>query len=302
MLQQDSINPSSHSSAAASTPSKGNAGKAAIGVAAVAYVLASLLLVFQMHTRLVNLESKQSTAATEQSRQAERMDSDEAALRATNDALTGRVAMTEKDLAQRTADLQRQSRNSVSKLRKEQNEQMADVKGQVGTVVTDVASTKTDLADTKDKLDHAVGDLGLQSGLIARTREDVEYLRHRGDRNYYDFTLVKGKAPTQLASISLQLKKADAKRGKYTVVVLADDRSIEKKDRTMFEPMQFYTGKTRVLYEAVVFAVDKNTVSGYLSTPKEYVAQNHASAAPASQSSSDQSQPAEQSTPPPQPR
>lgn len=299
MLQHESINPSS-SSSAASTPAKGNAGKAAIGVAAVAYVLASLLLIFQMHTRLVNLESKQATATTEQSRLAERMDSDEAALRATNDALTGRVAMTEKDLAQRTAELQRQSRSSVSKLRKEQAEQFADVKGQVGTVATDVASTKTDLADTKDKLDHAVGDLGLQSGLIARTREDVEYLRHRGDRNYYDFTLVKGKAPTQLASVSLQLKKADPKHGKYTVVVLADDRAIEKKDRTMFEPMQFYTGKSRVLYEAVVFNVDKNTVSGYLSTPKEYVAANRANAAPASQSPSDQ--PAEQSTPPPQPR
>jgi hypothetical protein len=296
MLQHESIDPSSPVATSHVTSTGG--GKAAIiGAAAVAYVLASLLLVFQMHNRLVNLESRQATATTEQSRLAERMDSDEAALRATNDALTGRVAMTEKDLAQRTAELQRQSRNSVSKLRKEQAEQLADVKGQVGTVATDVETTKTGLAETRDKLDHAVGDLGLQSGLIARTREDVEFLRHRGDRNYYDFTLVKGKGPTPVGSISLQLKKADPKHGKYTVVVLADDRAIEKKDRTMFEPMQFYTGKSRALYEAVVFTVDKNTVSGYLSTPKEYVAQSQASS-----SQGNQSQASEQVQRPEQPR
>jgi len=71
-----------------------------------------------------------------------------------------------------------------------------------------------------------------------------------------------------VSTVSLELKKADVKRGKYTLVVLADDRPIEKKDRTMNEPVQFYTGRDRMLYELVVNQVNKNQVVGYLSTPK----------------------------------
>lgn len=118
------------------------------------------------------------------------------------------------------------------------------------------------------KLDRAIGDLTGQSGLIARTREDLEELRHRGDRNYYEFSLSKGEHATQLSTIALQLKKADAKKGKFTLNVIADDRVIEKKDRGVAEPLQFYTGRNRQLYDVVIFTVDKNKVTGYLSTPK----------------------------------
>jgi hypothetical protein len=76
-----------------------------------------------------------------------------------------------------------------------------------------------------------------------------------------------------VSTVSLQLKKANPKKARYTLNVLADDRAIEKKDRTMFEPLQFYTGRDRQLYEVVVFTVDKNKVSGYLSAPKQLLAQ-----------------------------
>jgi ATP-dependent DNA ligase len=129
------------------------------------------------------------------------------------------------------------------------------------------------LEATKQKLERSIGDLGVQSGLIAHTRDDLEILKHRGDRNYYEFTLVKGTRPSRVSTVSLQLKKANPKKAKYTLNVLADDRAIEKKDRTMFEPLQFYTGRDRQLYEVVVFTVDKNKVSGYLSAPKQLLAQ-----------------------------
>ena len=118
------------------------------------------------------------------------------------------------------------------------------------------------------KLDRAIGDLTGQSSLIARTREDLEELRHRGDRNYYEFTLTKGERATRLSTVSLQLKKADAKKCKFTLNVASDDRVIEKKDRGVAEPLQFYTGRNRQLYEVVIFTVEKNRVTGYLSTPK----------------------------------
>jgi hypothetical protein len=124
------------------------------------------------------------------------------------------------------------------------------------------------LEATKARLETVKGDMGVMSGLIATTRDDLETLKHRGDRNYYEFSLDKGKRPTPVSTVSLQLKKTDAKRGKFTLNVMADDRTIEKKDRNVNEPIQFYTGRGRMLYELVVWTVDKTKITGYLSTPK----------------------------------
>jgi len=187
--------------------------------------------------------------------------------------------MTQQELqsrmAARTADLQRQQQAAEKRLAEEQKSQISQVSGEVagvrndlGSTKTDLASTKTDLEATKAKLERAIGDLGVQSGLIAHTRDDLEELKRRGDRNYYEFTLEKGFRPTPVSTVSLQLKKADAKKSRFTLNVVADDKTIEKKDRTVAEPMQFYTGRDRVLYEVVVLSVEKNKVSGYLATPK----------------------------------
>jgi hypothetical protein len=68
--------------------------------------------------------------------------------------------------------------------------------------------------------------------------------------------------------VSLELKKADVKHSRYTLIVYADDKKIEKKDRGLNEPVQFYTGKDNYLYELVVNSIDKNQVKGYIATPK----------------------------------
>jgi len=109
--------------------------------------------------------------------------------------------------------------------------------------------------------------LGVQSGLIAHTASELDVLKHKGDRNYYDFTLQKG-ARTPVSTVSLQLKKVDPKKSRFTLNVIADDRTIEKKDRTVGEPLQFYTGRDRLLYEVVVFTANKSSITGYLATPK----------------------------------
>jgi len=142
------------------------------------------------------------------------------------------------------------------------------VKSDVGSVKSDVANTRSELEATKARLERMNGDLGIQSGLIARTRDDLEFLKHKGDRNYYEFTLGKAKSPSPVGTVSLQLKKADMKRGKYTLAVLADDKTIEKRDKNLNEPVQFYSGRERQLFEIVVFGMDKDKVTGYLSTPK----------------------------------
>ena len=109
------------------------------------------------------------------------------------------------------------------------------------------------------------------SGLIAHNRDDLEELKRRGDRNYYEFKVTKSKTPQRVGPVQVTLNKTDQKKGKYTMTVFVDDRSIEKKDKTAGEPVQFYLkGSARMApYEIVVFDVGKNDINGYLSTPKD---------------------------------
>jgi multidrug efflux pump subunit AcrA (membrane-fusion protein) len=192
-----------------------------------------------------------------------------------NDALREKVGLTKQELAQRVAELKAQQKASESRLEKEQKAQISAVTGEisgvktdVGGVKSDVASTKADLEATKAKLQSTIGDLGVQSGLIAHTAGDLDILKHKGDRNYYEFTLLRGAKPQPVSTVSLQLKKADAKKGKFTMNVTSDDKTIEKKDRNVSEPIQFYSGREHMLFELVVWTVDKNKATGYLSTPK----------------------------------
>jgi DNA repair exonuclease SbcCD ATPase subunit len=194
---------------------------------------------------------------------------------AQEETLARQAGMTKKELIQRTSELQTEQRAAASRLEKEQKEQMTAVSGEisgvktdVGGVRTDVASTKADLEATKAKLQSTIGDLGVQSGLIAHTAGDLDVLKHKGDRNYYEFTLLRGAKPQPVSTVSLQLKKADVKKGKFTVNVTSDDKTIEKKDRNISEPIQFYSGRDHLLFELVVWTVDKNKATGYLSTPK----------------------------------
>src|SRR5580692_9776727 len=197
---------------------------------------------------------------------------------ASEETLAHQLGITKKELTQRAAQLQAEQKSAESRLEQQQKasqEQIGQVSGEVagvktdvGGVKTDVASTRADLDATKAKLQSAVGDLGVQSGLIANTREDLEALKHKGDRNYYEFTLMKGAKTQPVSTVGLQLKKTDVKKGKFTVNVTSDDRTIEKQDRNTSEPIQFYSGRDHLLFELVVWTVDKKKATGYLSTPK----------------------------------
>src|SRR6202140_1363398 len=159
----------------------------------------------------------------------------------------------------------------LSQVKQESDQKILSVATEVGGAKKDIESTKTDLEATKGKLDRATGDMGVMSGLIAHNRDDLEELRRRGDRNYYEFTVQKSKTPQRVGPVQMALNKADQKKSRYTVTVFADDRSIEKRDKTAGEPVQFYMrGATRMApYEIVVFDVGKNQIKGYLSTPKD---------------------------------
>jgi septal ring factor EnvC (AmiA/AmiB activator) len=253
------------------TSSGGGTVKWILLLLAVIYVAGSLFFLFSLRTRLDDLGKAQTASNQQIAELDKRMQSAEA----DSETLAKQVGLTKKELAQRSAELIRQQKAAEQRLSEEQKQQfnqvsgdIAGVKTDVGGVKTDVASTKTELQAAEAKLQSTIGDLGVQSGLIAHTRDDLEVLKHKGDRNYYEFTLVKGAKPQAISTVTLQLKKVDPKRGKFTMNVTADDKTIEKRDRNISEPIQFYTGRDHMLYELVVWSVTKKQASGYLSTPK----------------------------------
>ncbi len=252
----------------------GKAGRVIISVIALVYVFVSGYLLLDTRGTIRDLEQKQVSI---QQKSDERSRALESNLKSTADTLASQVGTTQEELAKKTAALQESQHAAVSRLSDEQkraigevNTEVSGVKSDVDATKTDVATTKTDLEATKARLESTIGDLGVQSGLVAHNRDELEMLKHKSDRDYFDFTLVRGKQPIRVATVSLQLRRVDPKKNRFTLSVLADDKMVEKRDRNTEEPLQFYTGKDHtLLYEFVVFTVDKNQVTGYLSTPRQ---------------------------------
>jgi len=142
------------------------------------------------------------------------------------------------------------------------------VKTDVSTVKADVATTQAELEKTGADLKRAVGDMGVMSGLIATNAKDLGALRELGERNYFEFDLSKRQTSKKVGDVTLIMKKSDPKRNRYTVEILADDKQVEKRDKTINEPVQLYVSDNRQPYEIVVNQIKKDEIVGYLSTPK----------------------------------
>jgi chromosome segregation ATPase len=247
--------------------------------------LGALIWCYGLNNHLKAAEDRIAAAEQKNAELAQKDDALNARLRATTETLGQSVGMTQKQIELKTQSIMAsqaaQAKAEHAQTAKLEQEQ-AEATKQIGAVATDVSSvktdvsgakasiadTQTDLANTKQQMQRMVGDEGKMSGLIATNHDELEVLKHKGDRNYYEFTLQKGGKPTLLSTVKLQAKKVDDKKSKYTMVVSADDRNIEKKDKSLDEPVQFYTGKDPVLFEVVVNNISKNQISGYLSTPK----------------------------------
>jgi DNA repair exonuclease SbcCD ATPase subunit len=263
------------------------AERSASGAFIAAIIVASLLGIgalgwcYSLQNRIAAAEQNLTAADKKNVDLADRLDATNARLRATADTLGQNVGATQKQIDARTEVLltaQKSQNAATAKLAQQQqaaeqqigavSSAVASVKTDVGGVKTDVATTRSDLAATKAQMQSMKGDEGVMSGLIATNHDQLEVLKHKGDRTYVEFTLQKGAQPTLLSPIKLKLEKVDNKHARFNLVVSSDDRNIEKKDKTLDEPIQFYSGKDPVLFELVINSIDKNKVSGYLSMPK----------------------------------
>jgi hypothetical protein len=249
-----------------------------VSVVALVAALGSLAWNLGLQNHLSDAEQKLATANKQNTVLAEKLEDTNQRLKAQGEALGQSVGLTQKQLEDRSAQLVAEQKADAARFAREQKATQQQVgavasdvnavKTDVGGVKTDVAATQADLATTKTQLTRVMGDAGVMSGLIATNHDQLEELKHRGDRNYYEFTLQKGEPAKNVGTIKVQLKKVDQKRSKYTLAVSSDDKNIEKKDKNLDEPVQFYSGKTPALFEIVVNEIGKNTVTGYLSAPK----------------------------------
>jgi multidrug efflux pump subunit AcrA (membrane-fusion protein) len=247
-------------------------------------IVAVLVLAYMGHSAQSQLQTDLAKAQDQNkllSAQLDQANSRLADLKGNIEVTQQKVGMTQAELAKarsRAESIRKDQIASDQKLasqltavQKESEEKITAVSTDLGGAKKDIESTKTDLEATKGKLERATGDMGVMSGLIAHNRDDLEELKRRGDRNYYEFKVTKSKTPQRVGPVQVTLNKTDQKKGKYTMTVFVDDRSIEKKDKTAGEPVQFYLkGSARMApYEIVVFDVGKNDINGYLSTPKD---------------------------------
>ena len=228
------------------------------------------------------LSTMRETLGAESSEAAKKLDQlsarlDEERGRASQDLrqATQRAQSHTDDLAQKIeAEAQQAQQQVVSEIGEVKDAatsahtKIAETNDRVSTVDSRVTQTRSDLEKTVADLKSVQGDMGVQSGLVATNAKELAALRELGERNYLEFDVRKTNQPQRVGTVSIVLRRADPKRNRYTLDVLADDKRVEKRDRSINEPVQFYVSRAHQPYEIVVNEVQKDRVVGYLAVPK----------------------------------
>jgi uncharacterized phage infection (PIP) family protein YhgE len=158
--------------------------------------------------------------------------------------------------------------DQLSNLKQETSAKLDDTSSKLNDTSAKLDQVSGDLDKTGSDVRQVTGDLGVVSGKVATNAQQLAALRELGERNYFEFDLSKPNQPQKVGDIRLVLRKSDPKHNRYTLQVLADDKTVEKRDKTINEPVQLYVSGAQQPYEIVVNEVKKNEVVGYLATPK----------------------------------
>jgi hypothetical protein len=219
------------------------------------------------------------------------IESSQASLKQSNDALTQRLSKDDELNQQLQSDLKvvtdklnvtqadliaarKQTRSVASVADKKLAGLQNSVNSQLATKAStddvsklngDVSGVKTDLDATNNSIQMARSEMGT---LIARNHDEIDQLRRMGQRDYFEFTVTRKAGAEKVGTISVELKDTNTKKNQFTANILADDKNFEKKNRSVNEPIFFYTGGSHAALELVVNKVTKTTASGYLSIPK----------------------------------
>ncbi len=253
-------------------------------LAAVAVLaIANLVLVLMARSQFNDYATRQADAMNLLTRRMDSSDERYAQLRGQFQVTSEKLGMTEQELSRAhalAAEVQQQQQTAVAQLNKaiaqkasadEVNKLQADSNAKIGGLSTDLAGTKQDLASTKSEFANALtGTKGELNGAIARTHDELVALAHKGDRDYFEFTLPRKKATQKLGTVTVELERTDPKKNVYSVFLSFDDKKTERSNKGMNEPLFFYVQGASSALELVVNKLGKDSISGYMSTPKGF--------------------------------
>ena len=241
--------------------------------------------ILESQDQVAALEDEMMEAASEQQEQDEKFDQKLGALTSDFTVVQNRLGVTQKELNRARAAARRlreEQQRSVQQLnveiaRKADSRQLSELKtasdSRFGAVDEDVTKVKTDVEATRKALEGARRDIvdvrATLTQQIARNKDELTQLRLKGERNFYEFDIQKKKGFALVGDIRIGVTKTNRRRQRYNVRIVVDDNTLEKKRRTINEPVQFLVGPTKLRYELVVNEVQRNRIIGYLSVPKD---------------------------------
>lgn len=222
----------------------------------------------RFHTELADLQGELAAARQETNASLEKAQ----AARLYADTLAGKLEKKRRDQEQR----QQQLSAELSKVKTSADEtsmRLNGISSEVGGVRDTLESVRADATQNIADLGQARGDLGLLKNGVARNSAQIQMLREQGDKSIFEFNLTKSSGLQRVGDIQVRLTRTDEKRNTFTVEIVADDKRVEKRDKTINEPVQFFVAsKASQPYDLVVNEVGKNSVKGYLAKPNETIA------------------------------
>ena len=251
--------------------------------ALLALSVINLILVLYFWSDLKSIASKQTDQLDLLTRRMDTSDERYAQLRGQFQVTSEKLGLTEQELARAhalAADIQKKQQQAVQQLNdaiskkasaEEVNKVQADANSKIGGLSTDLAGTRKDLESTKSEFANALsGTKGELSGAIARTHDELVALAHRTDRDYFEFNLAKRHSQQKVGTVTVQLTRTDTKRNVFTVNLQFDDKPHVYRDKAMDEPVYFYVQGASSALELVVNKLGKDSIAGYVSTPKAF--------------------------------
>lgn len=246
----------------------------------VLVILAGINLYWLNSTRheFAELLSRQTDQTNLLTRRMDTSDEHYAQLKGQFDVTGEKLGMTQSELARAhtlATKIQAQQKEAVAKLNNELSTKAStddvtkvstDANTKIGALSSDLAGTKKDLTDA------LTGTKGELSGAIARTHDELVELAHRSDRDYFEFNLARKSARQKVGSVTLILRKTNPKKNQFTVGIVSDDQTTERKDKSINEPLYFLARGASSPLELVVNKLSKDSISGYISTPKGFFA------------------------------
>lgn len=197
----------------------------------------------------------------------ERTESTNADLQADVGVVTDKLKLTRGELSRARKQIREEYAKQIGEMESAVRAELAEKASaeDLTSLNSDVTGVRSDLEDTKKNLGMARGELGT---LIARNHEEIDQLRRIGERDYFEFSLDKKGKREKLGNVTIELRGTNAKKNHFTVALYVDDVRLEKKNRSVNEPIYFYTRSARQPLELVINQVGKNKIAGYLSAPK----------------------------------